>query len=55
MNQVEIRQMQGFVCLGFSVSLEFFHSYGDVTVTGEELQSLTYYRHALMATRGIRL
>ena len=35
-----------FVCLEFSVPLEiFFHSYGDVTITGEGLQILTYTRH----------
>ena len=35
------------VCL-FGVFLptrEFFHSYGDVTITGEELHILTYARH----------
>ena len=26
---------------------EFFHSYGDVTITGEGLQILTYVRHSL--------
>ena len=37
-----------FVCLfvlGFFVPLENFHSYGDVTIAGEGLQSLTYARH----------
>ena len=33
--------------VGFIVPLEFliFHSYGDVTITGEGLQILTYARH----------
>ena len=35
-----------FVCLGFIVPLENFHSYGDVTITCEGLQILTYGRHA---------
>ena len=34
-----------FACLGFFVPLENFHSYGDVTITGEGLQILTYARH----------
>ena len=35
-----------FVCVGVFVSLENFHSYGDVTITGEGLQILTYARHS---------
>ena len=37
-----------FVCLGFIVPLEnrIFHPYGDVTITGERLQILTYARHS---------
>ena len=31
------------ICLGF---IEFFHSYGDVTIIGEGLQILTYARHS---------
>ena len=34
-----------FVCLGFLIPLENFHLYGDVTITGEELQILTNARH----------
>ena len=37
-----------FVCgvfCGFSYNLRIFHSYGDVTITGEKLQILTYARH----------
>ena len=34
------------VCLGFSSHLRIFHSYGDVTITVEGLQNLTYARHA---------
>ena len=34
-----------FVCLGFSSHSRIFHSYGDVTITGEGLQILTYARH----------
>ena len=30
-----------FVCLGFIVPLENFHSYGDVIISGEGLQILT--------------
>ena len=33
-----------FVC-GFSSNLRIFHTYGDVTITGEGLQILTYARH----------
>ena len=37
----------GIVCLGGSrPTREFFHSYGDVTITGEGLQILTYARHS---------
>ena len=36
-----------FVCMGLIVQLErIFHSYGDVTITGEGLQILTYARHS---------
>ena len=36
-----------FVCIGFFFShSRFFHSYGDVTITGEGLQILTYARHS---------
>ena len=35
-----------FVCLGFIVPLENFHSYGDVIISGEGLQILTYARHS---------
>ena len=31
-----------FVCMGFIAPLENFHSYWDVTITGEGLQILTY-------------
>ena len=37
-----------FVCggfCGFSYNLRIFHSYGDITITGEKLQILTYARH----------
>ena len=37
-----------FVCFfvwGFSSDMRIFHSYGDVTITGEGLQILTYTRH----------
>ena len=35
-----------FVCSVFIVQLErIFHSYGDVTITGEGLQHLTYAQH----------
>ena len=33
-----------FVC-GFSSHLRIFHTYGDVTISGEGLQILTYARH----------
>ena len=35
-----------FVYLGFSVPLENFHSFGDVNITGEGLQILTYARRS---------
>ena len=36
----------GFLfCLGVFVPIENFHSYGDVTITGEGLQCLTYAWH----------
>ena len=36
-----------FVCVcGFSSHSKIFHSYGDVTIAGEELQILTYARHS---------
>ena len=35
-----------FVCLGFSSHSRIFHSYGNVTFTGEGLQILTYARHS---------
>ena len=35
-----------FVCFGVFVS-RIFHSYGDVNITGERLQILTYGRHLL--------
>ena len=41
-----------FVCLfawGFSSLSRIFHSNGDVTITGEGLQILTYARHLIMA------
>ena len=34
-----------FACLWFFVDSRIFHSYGDVTSTGEGLQILTYARH----------
>ena len=34
-----------FVCLGFSSHSRIFHSFGDVTNTGEGLQMLTYSLH----------
>ena len=34
-----------FVSLGFTSHLRIVHSYGDVIITGEELQTLTYTRH----------
>ena len=34
-----------YVCL-FSILLEIFHSYGDITFTGEGLEILTYARHS---------
>ena len=40
-----------FVCsfvLGLSSNWELFHSYGDVTITGEELQNLICTRHLLL-------
>ena len=30
---------------GLSANTRIFHSYGDVTITGEGLQSLNYARH----------
>ena len=35
-----------FVCLGFIVLLEIFHSYVDVNITSEGLQILTFARHS---------
>ena len=35
-----------FVCLWFFIPERIFHSYGDVTITGEGLQILTYARHS---------
>ena len=35
-----------FCLFVFSFLSRIFHSYGDVTITGEELQILTYVRHA---------
>ena len=37
-----------FVCLYgvFRPTREFFNSYGDVTIAGEGLQTLTYERHS---------
>ena len=35
-----------FVLGGFHVPLESFHSYGDVNITSEGLQILTYARHS---------
>ena len=32
--------------LGLSSHSRIFHSYGDVTITGEGLQILTYARHS---------
>ena len=45
------RQLHGltlyfFVCFGFCVPLDIFHSYGDVTIADEGLQILTYTRHS---------
>ena len=37
-----------FVCLGFIVPLENFHSYEDVTSISEGLQFLTYARLSLL-------
>ena len=34
-----------FVC-GFSSNSKIFHSYGDITITGERLHNLTYVRHS---------
>ena len=31
---------------GITSLLNIFHSYGDATITGEELQFLTYIRHS---------
>ena len=43
---VKKKQLFVFVCLGFSShSRDIFHSYGDVTITGEGLQILTYALH----------
>ena len=36
---------QIFACLFFSSHSRFFHSYGDVTITDERMQILTYVRH----------
>ena len=56
-----------YVCLVFSSHSRIFHLYGDVTITGEGLQILTYARHSWplssegslgatpTVTRGIRL
>ena len=42
-----------FVCLGLSSHLKHFHSYGDVTINGEELQNLALDRHSwLLSTVG---
>ena len=35
-----------FVCLGSSSHTKFFHSYGNVTLTGEGLQIFTYVQHS---------
>ena len=38
-----------FVCLfvlGFSSHWRIYHSYGDITITAEGLQILTYARHS---------
>ena len=35
-----------FVCLNLSSHSRLFHSYGDVTITGEGLQILTFARHS---------
>ena len=37
-----------FICLGFFFPLKIFHSYGDVTISGDELQSFDFCS-ALMA------
>ena len=42
--------MFSFVC---SFKSSIFHSYGDVTITGEELQILTYTRHSWSFRCGI--
>ena len=39
---------ENYICVfvwGFSSQTIIFHSYGDVAVTGEMLQILTYARH----------
>ena len=47
-----IIEMHMFVCLfvclygGFQPTREFFHSFGDVTITGKVLQIYTYTRHS---------
>ena len=35
-----------FVCMGSTSLSRIFHSYGDVTITGEGLQICTYARHS---------
>ena len=35
-----------FVCMGLISHPRIYHSYGDVTITGEGLQILTYARHS---------
>ena len=34
------------ICLGFSYQSRIFHSFGDVTITDEELQILVYTQHS---------
>ena len=40
-----------FVCLKFFVPLDNFHSFGNITITGEGLQVLTHACSALMAIK----
>ena len=43
--QIKLQFVCLFVYLVFLFHLRIFYSYGDVTITGEVLQILTYARH----------
>ena len=48
-------QMTLFFLLGLTSHSRIFHSYGDVTITAEGLQSLTYTRHGTHGRWAVRV